>query len=171
MIKVHTNKDGITKKHKIVIIGDSHLRGQAKKVKNHLNKNFEVISLVKPGAGVEILVNSANNDIMNLTKIDAVVLRGGSNDVSKNNTNVALQHISNVVKVNKNTNIILLNASHSHDMMESSCVNNETRLFTSKLMKHVKTFNYTTVLKINSNWELFTCHGSASQWARERKDL
>jgi hypothetical protein len=91
MVEVHTNKAGIMKKHKIVIIRDSHSRGQAKEVKNHLNKNFEVIGLVKPGAGREILVNSAKSDTMNLTKNDAVVFCGGSNYVSKNNTNAVLK--------------------------------------------------------------------------------
>jgi hypothetical protein len=72
---------------------------------------------------------------------------------------VALKHISNFVKADNNTNIILLNAPHRHDLMESSCINNEIRLFNRNLTKHVKTFNYTMVLEINSNRELFTRHG------------
>jgi hypothetical protein len=48
----------------MVIIGNSQFRGYA----NHLNNKFEVNGLVKPGTGTDILVNSARNDIMKLTK-------------------------------------------------------------------------------------------------------
>jgi hypothetical protein len=68
MVKVYNNRSRVRKEHKIVIIGDSHSRGHAMGVKNHLNNNFEVIGLVKSGAGAEILVKSALSDIVNLTK-------------------------------------------------------------------------------------------------------
>lgn len=128
-------------------------------MKNHLRKNFEVSGLVKPGASAEILANSAMSDIANLTKSDVVVFCGGSNDVSQNNAKIALKHISNFVNVNNNTNIILLSAPHRHDLMESSCVNNEIRSFNMKLMKHVKTINHTTVLETNTKRKCYTLHG------------
>jgi hypothetical protein len=82
-----------------------------------------------------------------------IVFCGGSNDASKNNANMALKHILSFVKVNNNTNIILLSAPHRHDLMESSCVNNEIRSFNRKLMKYVKTINHTTVVETNPNRE------------------
>jgi hypothetical protein len=131
--EVHRKKVGNKKNHKVVIIGDSHTRGLAKEVQYHLNKNFEVIGFVKPGAGAENIVNSAVSDIVNLSKSDVVVFCGGSNEVSKNMANVALKNISNFVNVNYNTNIILLSAPHRHDLMEFSCVNNEVKAFNRKL--------------------------------------
>jgi hypothetical protein len=65
MVKLYNNKAGNKRNHKIVIIGDSHSTGLAKEVKNHLRKNFEISGLVKPGAGAEILANSAMSDIAN----------------------------------------------------------------------------------------------------------
>jgi hypothetical protein len=130
-------KTGNNRKHKVVIVSDSHARGLAKEVLNHVNKNFEVFGLVKPGMGAETIVKSAMSDIVNLSESDVVVFCGGSNDVSKNKASIALKHISNVVKVNNNTNIILLSPPHRHDLMDSSCVNNEIRSFNRKLMKYV----------------------------------
>jgi hypothetical protein len=141
-----------------VLIGDSHSTGQAMEVKNHLNNNFEVIGLAKPGVGAEILVKSAMSDIGNLTESDIIVFCGGSNDVSNNNANRALKHILNFIKDN-NTNIILLSAPHRHELMESSCVNKEIESYNRNLMKCVKTFDHTTVLEINPNMELYTHHG------------
>jgi hypothetical protein len=158
-VEVRDKKVGNKGNHKVIIIGDSHSRGLAKEVQYHLNKNFGVTGFVKPGTGAEIIVNSAMSDIVNLSKSDVVVFCGGSNDVNKNKASVALKHISNFVKVNNNTNIILLSAPHRHDLMDSSCVNNEIKSFNRKLRKHVKTSKHTSVLEINPNREFFTQHG------------
>jgi hypothetical protein len=72
-----------------------------------LTNKFEVIGLVKSDVGAEILVKSAMSDMVNLTKSDVVVFCGGSDDVSENNSNIALKHILNFIKDNT-TNIILL---------------------------------------------------------------
>jgi hypothetical protein len=137
------NKKVGNRNHKVVIIGDSHSRGLAKEVQYHLNENFEVTGFVKPGAGAEELVNSAMSDIVSLSKSDVVVLCGGSNDVSKNKASVALKHISNFIKANNNTNIILLSAPHRHDLINSSCVNSEIKSFNrnvvNAIMKHLDT--------------------------------
>jgi hypothetical protein len=71
-------------------MGYSCSRGYAVEGKNHLTNKFEVIGLVKPGAGAVILVKSAVSDVVNLTKRDIVVFSGGSSDVSENNSNIAL---------------------------------------------------------------------------------
>jgi hypothetical protein len=39
---------------------------------------------VKPGAGTDILVNSATSDIMNLTEINVLIFCGGANTFGKN---------------------------------------------------------------------------------------
>ena len=94
---------------------------------------------MKPDAGVVILVNSANSEIASLTKKkDAVVLCGGANDVSKNNSKTAQKHIRNYIKTNNHTNIILVSAPYRYDLMKSSCVNSEIKLFNRELMKSVR---------------------------------
>jgi hypothetical protein len=106
MVKMYNDRTAVRKEHKIVIIGDSHSRGYAAEIKNHLTTNFEVIGLIKPGVGAEILMKSAMSDIVNVTRSDVVVFCGGSNDVSENNSNIALKRILNFVKDNNNTNVI-----------------------------------------------------------------
>jgi hypothetical protein len=157
--EARNKKVGNKRNHKVVIIGDSHSRGLAKQMQYHLKKNFEVTGFVKPGAGAEEIVNLAMSDIVNLTKSDMVVFCGGSNDVSKNKANVALKHILNFMKVNDNTNIFLLSAPHRHDLMNSSCVNNEIKSFNRKLKKYAKTSKHTLVLEVDPNREFFTQHG------------
>jgi hypothetical protein len=91
------------KEHKIVIIGDSHSRGCAWNLKPHLRDKFEVSGLVKPGSCTNILVEAAKNDIMNLTKSDAIIFCGGSNDLGMNNAKMALRHITDFMKMNNHT--------------------------------------------------------------------
>ena len=97
------------KDQKILIIGDSHTRLWTQNVKSHIKENFLVQGLVKPGAGVDVLVTTANSDITRLTKNDVVIICGGANDVAKNNAKMAPNHISNFVKWNNHTNIIVTN--------------------------------------------------------------
>jgi hypothetical protein len=46
-------------KRKLIIIGNSHARGCAARVKNLTNDKFEICGFVKPGSGVNILTKSA----------------------------------------------------------------------------------------------------------------
>jgi hypothetical protein len=71
------------KKHKIIIIGDSHARGGTSGIKYNSEEDFEFQGFVDPGTGVEIITNSAKVDSEHLTKQDVVVLWGGSKDVKK----------------------------------------------------------------------------------------
>ena len=75
MVKVCSNMTTITKEHKIVLIGDSQPRGCAVRLKNYENRKLN--GLAKPGTGVDILVNSARKDIVNLMKRVAIAFCGG----------------------------------------------------------------------------------------------
>jgi hypothetical protein len=72
------------KKHKVLIISDSHARGCAAEVSPNLNKDFEVSSLVMPGTKLESITNMAKKEIAALTKNDVIVVWGGTNNISKN---------------------------------------------------------------------------------------
>jgi len=54
-----SSKPSLLKEHKVLITGDRHARNCAANVKTNIRDNFEVQELVKPGAGTDILVNSA----------------------------------------------------------------------------------------------------------------
>jgi hypothetical protein len=86
------------KGHKIVIIGNSHARGCASTVKHNLNDSYKSSGFVKPGANIATLTSSATGDIDHLTNKDNCFW-GGTNDVSKNNSQDGLQHTANFVEI------------------------------------------------------------------------
>jgi hypothetical protein len=63
---------------KIVIIGDSHARNSAAKLKQCLGSNYAISSFVKPGTGMRAIVDTVKDDIKN---DDAMVIWKGSNDI------------------------------------------------------------------------------------------
>ena len=68
-----------------------------------LYHNCRLFFKANTGAGTDILVNSANND-MSLSKSVLLTFCGGVND-GKNNSTKALQHIMDFIKTNNYTNI------------------------------------------------------------------
>jgi hypothetical protein len=52
----------------VLIIGESHTRLCATNVKAEIKDKYDVQGLVKRGEGAGTLVNTANNDITNVTK-------------------------------------------------------------------------------------------------------
>jgi len=147
------------KVHKMLIIGDGHVRNCAANVKSNINGNFEVQGVVKPGAGDDILANSVISKIKGLSKSDVVVFCGGANDIGRNNSSKAIHQIINFIAHYENTNIILMTAPPRYDLMQSSCVNNEINLFSRKLKKVTKVHHHTSILDIVTVRNLFTTHG------------
>jgi hypothetical protein len=91
---------------KIVIIGDSHALGCAGNMKRNLKDSYKISGFVKSGACIDTLIASAMDDIEYLTNKDIIVFWGGTNDVSKNNSQGGLKHIIHFVESNSHTNII-----------------------------------------------------------------
>jgi hypothetical protein len=50
----------IVKNRKILIIGDSHARRCAIKIKDHLSEIFEACTYIKPGVYSDILIKTAS---------------------------------------------------------------------------------------------------------------
>jgi hypothetical protein len=103
LVKSCTKSSSQKAKRELVIIGDSHARGRAVRVKNLISEKSVVCGFVKPGSAVNILIRSAKNEIMNLTNREIIVFWGGVNDVSKNNSEIGLRHIIKFVKGNGHT--------------------------------------------------------------------
>jgi hypothetical protein len=99
------------------------------------------------------------DDIKHLMKNDATVFWGGANDVSKNNSQDGLKQITNFLKRNSHTNVIIISVPHRHDLPEWSCVNNEVKAFNRKLVKLMKPYKHTTVVKVDLDRNFFTRQG------------
>ena len=125
-------------KHKVIVIGDSHARGCASKLNAKLNTEWKATlayGVVKPGMGLEKIVDSATKEISALEKKDTVVVWGGTNDIARNNTDEGQKHIIDFVDKNRHTNIIVMSVPHRHDLINTSCVNTEVSRFNRKLKK------------------------------------
>jgi hypothetical protein len=83
---------------------------------------FAVSSFVKPGAGMSVIADTVEEEIIKLKSDDVVVVWGGSNDILKNNSKEAL---CNFVEKRQKVNIVVMTAPPRYDLIPSSCVNNE----------------------------------------------
>jgi len=79
-------KKTVNKCHKVILIGDCHAWNCAQKLSNYLGTSYEVIGYVSPGAGLEVITNLAKKELDQLTQEDQVVVCGGANNISKNNS-------------------------------------------------------------------------------------
>jgi hypothetical protein len=153
----HSKKE--SRKHKILIIGDSHARGCAANLKSSLNETFEVMGTVMPGSRLEHIMNSARSDISHLSRKDFVVVWGGANDISKNESNSGLKYLRKFALRNKHTNIIAVAPPHRYDLPDFPCVNQETQVFKRKLRKQLKDMQHIHIVDVNLTRDEFTRHG------------
>jgi lysophospholipase L1-like esterase len=58
-----------------------------------------------------------------------------------------------------NTNIIVVNIPHRHDLAKDSKTNLEIQAFNAKLSKITKSFRYATLVEMDFNRKHFTEHG------------
>lgn len=146
-------------KHKVIILGDSHGRGCASELNTQLDKSFDVIGFVKPGAPIEEILKTRTNDVMKLTKDDFLVILGGANDVAKNESKNIIHELNKHITTFKETNVIVMSVPHRYDLIESSCVNKEITFSNRKVTKWAKPLTNTTVLDINLDKAQYTKHG------------
>ena len=76
----------VCNKHKILIIGDSHVRGLAEKISNRLDDSFGVCGITKRSADVESITSPMHRRKEHLTKGDPIIFLGATNDISRNET-------------------------------------------------------------------------------------
>jgi hypothetical protein len=81
---ISCNKNTATKKHKIIFMGDSYIRGYVSKLKPQLNNNFELYSTVKPGSSTKELNKTAKKEISQLSQDDLIAICSGTNDYETN---------------------------------------------------------------------------------------
>jgi hypothetical protein len=77
-------------KQKIIVLGDSHVKGMASELGHRLNNEFETLDVAKPGPMLVNVVNSPCSDLKTLKKNDVCVIWGGTNDVGQNETSAGI---------------------------------------------------------------------------------
>jgi hypothetical protein len=116
------------------------------------------MGMVMPGARLQNIVQICEQEVKSLTSDDMVILWGGSNDVAKNETNNGLNYLK-IRNRNKNINFILITTPHRFDLMESSCVNEEVKIFNRKMHKIMKPQCNVRILDIVLDRSCFTRQG------------
>jgi len=59
-------------KHKVVLIGDSNTKGYVHKLESLLNNNYELYSIIKPGATTNELKETATEEVSRLSCNDVM---------------------------------------------------------------------------------------------------
>jgi DNA polymerase III gamma/tau subunit len=100
--------------------------------------------------------NTASEELKTLKGDDLVVVWGGPNDVSRNDTKEALKSVSEFVNENKELNVVLINSPHRHDLLHESCVNQEVTKFNKQVQKIMKLQSKVKILELNLDRNHFT---------------
>jgi hypothetical protein len=148
-----------TESNRILIIGDSHVRGCSEKLTNSLGNTYRVTGITKPNANASAILNDMNLKDEDLLKRDVVIFCGGSRDIAKNESTQGLRSIVKFVRRLVNTNVIIMTAPHRHDLQASSCVNTEVETFNRKLRKQLSPYDYVWVCSSPKDREYYTQHG------------
>ena len=156
---VTTKKKTIGRKHKVLIISDSHMRGCADKIADLLGNTYSVTSIIKPNARLSAITSSLKREIESLTQKDFVIICGGTNDVARNETTLGLRNLAKFVESINNTNIIVLGVPHRYDLLSTSCVNTEVNSFNRKLKKILKRYKNVRIVNMGQNRDYFTLQG------------
>jgi hypothetical protein len=146
-------------KHNVLLIGDSHARAFAPRLQLNLGKAYSLSSYVKPGAPMKVISSTAHEEKKALKSKDVLVIWGGANNISNNNAREAITNVSELVKENKDVNIVLISAPHRHDLIPESCVNDEVLKYNSLLTKVTKLHTNVQLLQVDLDRSHFTKHG------------
>jgi RNase H-fold protein (predicted Holliday junction resolvase) len=94
---------------------------------------------------MKVTVQSGKDEIEKLKGDDIIVVwGGGSNDINKQNSHVALRQLSTFVSKNQKVNVIVMTPPLRHDL-RTSCVNSEVIRF-NRLLSHQLDLHWTSTL-------------------------
>jgi lysophospholipase L1-like esterase len=142
-----------------VILGDSHARGIASELLQQSNHQISATGYVKPNAGLTELLRTAKSDLNKLSKRDAVIVTGGSNDIGKKELNNNLTSIVKFLDVLQHTNVILTELLVRYDIGASPCINEQIKQYNRKLGKVAKSYKQAKLIRITTDRGYYTKQG------------
>ena len=148
-------------KHAVKIIGDSHLRDSARRINQYLNSKYEATGIIKPEATTQKIVTRGENELKGLCEKDVIVLNCDANDIEKVNSNIStiITPVINFSQKYSNTNIIVLEIPHRHDLHHKDMTNLHIQSLNTKLKTILTRFRHVTILHMNTTRNHFTKHG------------
>ena len=157
--KTQGNKKLERRWQRILLLGDSHARKCATDLQHNLGDDYEVTSFVKPAARMEEILSSTSENIKSLSDNDVLIVWGGSNDISRNNTKEVINQLCKFIKEKTTVNLVIMNTPLRHDLIPSSCVNNEVLKFNRLIEKRVKPYLNAKLFDLNLGRSYYTTHG------------
>jgi len=159
-IKNHTNNEFPTpSKHRIICLGDSHLRGYARSLQSIVNKNYDILGIVKPGSCSNVLKESVTEGLTQCSLNDQILINIGTNDYELNGLVNTYQNIRNFLMHNNHTNILLMSIPFRFDLPNYNEVNNKILTLNNKLEKLVRILPHVRFIYLNNDRNLYTRHG------------
>jgi hypothetical protein len=160
-VKLPNNKAKYSKysKHKVLVMGDSHLRGCSARMTASLDTRFDVCGVVKPELNTESLMEKAKGEVGKFTMNDFLIICSGMNDMERNHSINAFNNITNFIKIVNHTSIILISVPYRHDVTNYLHVNSKIKTFNCKLPKLAKIFSHVNIIEPVNNRLLFTRNG------------
>ena len=159
-IKNLNNKElASSTKHKIILLGDSHLRGYACSLKSIISKEYDILGVVKPGSGSSELKESVKEGMAQYSFNDLIIISSGTNDLEQNGFKDTFQNIRSFITNNYHSNILLMNIPYRYDLPNSHEVNKEISAINSKLKKLVRALPHARYICSDNDRKLFTNHG------------
>jgi hypothetical protein len=147
-------------KHTVKIIGDGHFRDSAIRINQYLNSKYETTGFIKPGATTRKIVTSGEHELQELGGKDVIVLNCGANDIEKvNSISAIITPVINFSQKYSNTNIIVLEIPHRHDLHHKDMVNIRIQSVNNRLKSILSRFKHVTMLDMNITRNYFTKHG------------
>jgi len=131
-----TSKQHVLQTHiqnKILLLGDSHIKGLAERMSISLGSSFNVTEITKPNANIKGITSPSDSPPVNLTKQDMIIFCGGTRDISRNESKSGLHTLQEFAERTSTTNVILLEAPTRYDLPLSSCVNTAVKLFNKRM--------------------------------------
>ena len=105
------------------------------------------------------IVKTASKVTQTLSDKDMLIVWGGSNDISRNKSKEALNQLCKFVEGKNKVNPVIMKAPPRHDLMPSSCINNEVLKFNRQMEKKMKTFHSVKLCDTNLDRPYVTNHG------------
>jgi hypothetical protein len=106
IINGRTNSSKTMSDYKVLIYGDSHMRGISVRLKDKLSGEFEVTGYTNSNCNIQTLQSTKNQEIAKFTDKDALVFIGVTNGINNSNFSRDLWHISQFVYQNAQANIV-----------------------------------------------------------------
>jgi len=124
-VEVINNRAKYTKcsKHKVLLMGDSHMRGGTARLIASLDPHFDVCGVVKLGSTTGSLIGTTKEEAEKLTMNDFLIICSGTNDIDRNYSTKALKNITNFIKNVNHTSIILVSIPNRYDVKEYTYIN------------------------------------------------